>query len=55
MPHDGQFLSPVMDMILGYKHQYLQGSYVIDFFYEQNNLRKGPTIPGHVCQLPQPE
>jgi hypothetical protein len=31
----------------GYKHQHLQESYVTSFFYEQNNLRKGTTIPGH--------
>jgi hypothetical protein len=32
MPHNDEFSSPMMDMILGYKHQHLQESYVTNFF-----------------------
>jgi hypothetical protein len=47
MPHNDEFPSPMMDIVLGYKHQHQQESYVIAFFYEQNNLSKGPIVHGH--------
>jgi hypothetical protein len=53
MPHNEEFPFLMMDMVLGYKHQQPQESYVTIFFCEQNNLRKGPTIPGHGCLRPQ--
>jgi hypothetical protein len=52
MPHNDEFPSLMMDMVLGYKHQLLQESYVTDFFSMQNNLRKGPTIPGQGRRRP---
>jgi hypothetical protein len=55
-PHNDEFPSPMMDMVLGYKYQHLQESYVTDFFFcEQNNLRIVPTIPRHDRRCPQPE
>jgi hypothetical protein len=55
MPHNDKFPSPMMNMVLGYKHQHLQECYVTDFFCEQNNHRKGPTVPGHGRRRPQPK
>jgi hypothetical protein len=45
----------MMDTVLGYKHQHMQESYLTGFFCQQNNLRKGPVVPRHDCQRPQPE
>jgi hypothetical protein len=32
MPHNDEFPSSMMDMVLEYKHQHLQESFVTDFF-----------------------
>jgi hypothetical protein len=32
MPHNDEFPSSMINMVLGYKHQHLQQSYVTDFF-----------------------